>query len=169
MAGAKNPISLRPVLPADAPRLAGLFRSSIDVLARDSYDDDQRAAWASSADDEAAFARKLGESLSIVALLDGKIAGFACLKDGRGLDMLYVHPEFALRGVGAALADAIEKLAAARGARVLSVDASDAATGFFERRGYVGQSRNTITINGEWLGNTTMTKALAPPVATGHA
>jgi putative acetyltransferase len=169
MTRAKNPVSLRPVLPADAPRLAALFRESVEVLACDDYDDDQRAAWTSSADDEVAFAKKLGESLSIVALLDGEIAGFASLGDARILDMLYVHPDFARRGVASALADAIEKLGAARGARILSVDASDSAREFFEKRGYVAQSRNTAAISGEWLGNTTMTKALAPPVATGHA
>ena len=83
--------------------------------------------------------------------------------------MLYVHPGYARRGVGSALADALEKLGAARGAQSLSVDASDAARAFFEKRGYIPQSRNTVVINGEWLGTTTMTKALPPPVATGHA
>ncbi|MGA8171457.1 MAG: GNAT family N-acetyltransferase, partial [Methylocystis sp.] len=99
----------------------------------------------------------------------GEIAGFASLKNEGIIDMLYVHPDFARRGVGSALADALEKLGPARGARSLSVDASDAAREFFERRGYIPQSRNTIAINGEWLGNTTMTRALAPPVATGRA
>jgi putative acetyltransferase len=169
MTRAKNPPSLRPLLPAEAPRLAALFRASVETLAEDFYDDDQRAAWAACADDESGFAGRLGASLTIVALIDGEIAGFASLKDARILDMLYVHPGYARLGVGSALADALEKLGAARGAQSLSVDASDAARAFFEKRGYIAQSRNTVVINGEWLGNTTMTKALAPPVATGHA
>jgi putative acetyltransferase len=166
---ANSPISLRPVLPADASRLAALFRASVETLAEDFYDDDQRAAWAACVDDQSAFAKRLATNLSIVALTDGELAGFASLKEARILDMLYVHPDFARRGVGSTLADAIERLGAARGAQSLSVDASDAARKFFEQRGYIPQSRNTVTINGEWLGNTTMTKALAPPVATGHA
>jgi putative acetyltransferase len=41
-------------------------------------------------------------------------------------------------------------------------DASDSARGFFERRGYVAQQRNTVSVGGEWLANTTMEKRLAP-------
>ena len=29
------------------------------------------------------------------------------------------------------------------------------------KRGYVAKQRNTVTLNGEWLANTTMQKALA--------
>ncbi len=79
--------------------------------------------------------------------------------------MLYVRPDLARHGVGTALADAIEKLAGARGTTMLSVDASDAARDFFAARGYVGRSRNTTTIAGQWLGNTTMTKELTAPAA----
>ena len=50
--------------------------------------------------------------------------------------MLYVHPAAAGQGVGAMLIDALEKLAGARGAAKLIVDASDSARGFFEKRGY---------------------------------
>ena len=59
------------------------------------------------------------------------------------------------------LADALEKLAGGRGAAKLSVDASDSARGFFEKRGYVAQQRNTISIGEEWLANTTLQKQLA--------
>ena len=59
------------------------------------------------------------------------------------------------------LCDALEKLAAARGTKELTVDASDTARGFFEHRGFKAQSRNTVTLGGEWLANTTMTKPLA--------
>ena len=31
---------------------------------------------------------------------------------------------------------------------------------FFGKRGYVATQRNTVTVNGEWLANTTMQKAL---------
>ena len=39
-------------------------------------------------------------------------------------------------------------------------DASDNAEGFFKKRGYVAMQRNSITVNGEWLANTTMQKTL---------
>ena len=34
------------------------------------------------------------------------------------------------------------------------------AEGFFAKRGYVAKQRNTVTVNGEWLANTTMQKTL---------
>ncbi|MGJ0395714.1 MAG: N-acetyltransferase family protein [Methylocystis sp.] len=156
---------LRPFLPADAATLAALFRESVDELAADDYDEAQREAWASKADDEEAFSALLAGEVTIVALVDGEIAGFASLKDNADFHMLYVRPELARRGVGSALADAIEKIAAGRGTKTLTVDASDAARDFFAARGYVATTRNTIEIAGQWLGNTTMTKALAAPVA----
>jgi putative acetyltransferase len=156
---------LRPYLPADAPVLAALFRASVEELAAEDYDPDQREAWASAADDEAAFAARLAGALTIVALVAGEIAGFASLKDNNLFDMLYVRPDRAREGVGSALADAIEKLAAGRGTKMVTVEAADSARDFFTARGYVPQSRNTVTIAGEWLGNTTMTKELAATAA----
>ena len=64
------------------------------------------------------------------------------------------------RVIAAMLIDALEKLAGGRGATKLTVDASDTASDFFRKRGYVAQQRNSITVNGEWLANTTMQKTL---------
>jgi putative acetyltransferase len=58
------------------------------------------------------------------------------------------------------LVDALEKIAGSRGAKSLTVDASDTAQGFFAKRGYVARQRNSVTVNGEWLANTTMQKSL---------
>jgi putative acetyltransferase len=65
------------------------------------------------------------------------------------------------------LVDALEKIAAGRGTKELSVDASDSARGFFERRGFVAKTRNTVALGGEWIANTTMAKQLAAPAARG--
>jgi len=78
-----------------------------------------------------------------------------------------VYPAASGQGAGNMLCEALEKLAAGRGTKELSVDASDTARGFFERRGFVAKTRNTVTVGGEWLANTTMVKALAAPAARG--
>ena len=83
------------------------------------------------------------------------------LADNTRIDMLYVHPAAAGQGAGSMLCDALEKLAAARGAKEVAVEASDTASGFFEKRGYIAKSRNTVFRAGEWLANTTMVKPLA--------
>jgi len=160
-------VSLRPYLPADAKRCAEIFRSSIEELTAEDYDADQREAWASRADDEAAFGARLAEALTLLAVIDGAIAGFASLKDGEEIDMLFVDPEFARQGVGRTLVDALTKLAKARGAKRLTVEASDAAKPLFEGLGFASQKRNLVRAGDQWLANTTMMKTLgaepAPP------
>lgn len=153
-------LSLRPYLPADAPALAALFRASIAELTGDDYDEEQQEAWSAAADDEAAFAARLGSLLTLVALRDGAPVGFAALRDNAHVDLLYVTPQAAGTGVARALTDALETLAKARGTRVLSVDASDTALGFFQKRGYVPQRRNMVPRGDTWLGNTAMEKQL---------
>ena len=156
---AKLPAGLRPFLPADASLLAEILRASIAELAADDYSEAQRAAWAATADDEEAFAARLAGALTLVATLEGAAVGFATLH-GSDIDMLYVHPAVARQGVGAMLCDAVEKLAAARGVRRLTADASDTALGFFTHRGFVAERRNSVSRNGEWLANTTVAKTL---------
>jgi putative acetyltransferase len=159
-ASASPHLALRPFLPADAPLVAEIFRASIAELTADDYSEAQQAAWASAADDEQAFAQRLGSQLTLIATMQGSPVGFASLAGTDRIDMLYVHPGAAGHGAGAMLADALEKLAGARGAKALSVDASDTARGFFEKRGYVAQQRNSVSVGDEWLANTTLSKQL---------
>ena len=109
-------IALRPYLPADARRCAEIFRSSIEELAAEDYNDEQREAWAARADDEPGFAARLGGALTLLAMIDGAVAGFASLKGADEIDMLFVDPEFARQGVGRTLIDALTRLAEGRGA-----------------------------------------------------
>jgi putative acetyltransferase len=160
MAQAHPKLALRPMLPADTPLLREVFRDSIEELTADDYSEAQQEAWASTADDEAVFGKKLGSQLTLVATLAGSPVGFATLASGNKIEMLYVHPAAAGQGVAAMLVDALEKLAGSRGAALLTVDASDSARGFFEKRGYVAQQRNTVSVGGEWLANTTLHKQL---------
>ena len=161
---------LRPFIPADAMALRDLFAQSIDELTADDYDEDQRLAWVASAEDADEFRARLGGMLTLVVQLDGEYLGFGSLKDNKTIEMLYVHPDFAGEGVGTALADALEKIAGARGAEAVTADVSDTAVPFFERRGYVGAQRNSIPLDDQWLSNTTMIKRPAisptkPPAA----
>jgi putative acetyltransferase len=160
-AQAKPKLGLRPFLPADAPLLAEIFRASIAELTGDDYSESQQEAWAASADDEAAFTTRLANALTLLGTVDGSPVGFASLAGTERLDMLYVHPAAARQGVGSMLVDALEKLAASRGAPRLIADVSDSAQDFFRRHGFVATQRNTVELGGEWLANTTMEKPLA--------
>jgi putative acetyltransferase len=162
MAQAMPKPALRPALPQDMPVLAEIFAASVQELAIEDYGENQVAAWAAQADDVDAFAERLSGQLTLVATLDHSPVGFASMRDNSHIEMLYVHPAAARQGVGTALCDALEKLAAARGIKRVTVDASDTAVPLFQRRGYSAWRRNTVEVGGEWLGNTTMQKDLAP-------
>jgi len=159
--------ALRPFLAEDTPVLAAIFAASIEELTGDDYSEAQQEAWASAADDEDQFGKRLASQLTLVATLENSPVGFASLKGADNIDMLYVHPGAVGQGVASMLCEALEKLAGGRGAKGLTVDASDNAEEFFSKRGYVATQRNTVTINGEWLANTTMQKTLADGAAPG--
>jgi putative acetyltransferase len=155
--------SLRPYLPADLPVLRAIFAASISELTGEDYGEAQQAAWIASADDVDAFAARLANALTIVAERGGEVVGFASMAGG-ALDFLYVHPNAAGQGVGSALCEALEKLAAARGVATLSADVSDNAEAFFLARGFVPQRRQSLVRFDVTLANTMMTKVL--PKAT---
>ena len=154
-------LAVRPMLAQDAPMLADIFRQSILELTGDDYTDAQQESWAAAVDDEADFARRLARELTIIASLEGEPVGFASLESNDKIGFLYVHPAAARQGVGTLLSDALEKIAAAHGVDTLSVEASDTASEFFAKRGYVPQQRNSVKCGTAWLANTTMHKALA--------
>ncbi|MEA2911526.1 MAG: putative acetyltransferase [Bradyrhizobium sp.] len=159
--------ALRPFLAEDTPLLAAIFAASIEELTGDDCSEAQQQAWASAADDEAQFGKRLAGQLTLVATLQNSPVGFASLKGADHIDMLYVHPVAAGQGVAAMLIEALEKLAGGRGAKALTVDASDNATEFFLKRGYEAKQRNTVTVSGEWLANTTMQKTLGDDAKPG--
>ncbi|TMJ02207.1 MAG: GNAT family N-acetyltransferase [Alphaproteobacteria bacterium] len=161
MARAHPEFALRPFLIEDTPLLAEIFRASIEELTGDDYTEGQQRAWASAADNEKAFARRLSGQLTLIATMNGSPIGFASLASNETIDLIYVHPAVVGQGAGTMLVDALAKLAAARGGKRLTADVSDSAQDFFKKRGFTAQQRNTVLRGGEWLANTTMEKTLA--------
>lgn len=162
MAQAHPRPGLRPFLPDDVPMLAAIFVASIQELTGDDYSEAQQEAWMAAAETEE-FGKLLAADLTLIATLDGSPVGFASLRGTDHIRMLYVHPAVSRQGIATMLVDALEKLAGGRGAAALTVDASDTAQNFFAKRGYTAQQRNSVTINDEWLANTTMKKTLGAP------
>src|ERR1700716_1489905 len=119
--------AMRPLLAEDIPVLAAIFAAAIEELTGEDYSEAQREAWASAADDEDQFGKRLAGQLTLVATLQNSPVGFASLKGADHIDMLYVHPGAAGQGVGSMLSEALEKLAGGRGAKRLPAAASATA------------------------------------------
>ena len=165
MSPANPEVALRPMLPEDVPVVASIFVAAVEQLTGDDYSEEQQQAWASVAEDEAAFGKRLASQLTLVASLWNQVVGFVSLKGTDRIDLLYVHPSAVGQGVAATLCDALEKLAGGRGAKTLTADVSDNAQEFFSRRGYQPIQRNSVPLNGEWFANTTMQKTLGDGAA----
>ncbi len=75
--------ALRPLLAADIPVLAAIFAAAIEELTGDDYSEAQQQAWASAADDEAQFGKRLAGELTLIATLQNSPVGFASLKGRR--------------------------------------------------------------------------------------
>ena len=87
----------------------------------------------------------LGAMLTLVATDGDEVVGFASLKGADVIEMIYVDPEFARRGVGVALLDALEKIARGRGATKLEAEVSDTAKPLFDRRQFTSQRRRPLS------------------------
>src|SRR5436190_22266227 len=115
MAQALPKPALRPFLTEDTPVLAAILAASVEELTGEDYNEAQQEAWASAADDEDQFGKRLASELTLVATLQNSPVGFAALKGADHIDMLYVHPGGAELGVSSILVDEVEMLAGGSG------------------------------------------------------
>lgn len=149
-------MDLRLCTQADLPAVLNLFRTSVHTLCRADYTPVQLSAWAPADTDEAPWARRLQCQTFLLAEEDGDLMGLASL-EGDYLDLLYVHPRHARRGVGTVLCDALERQCT--GQRI-TVHASLTARPFFARRGYRTVEPHEVQRRGETLTNYLMEKEL---------
>ena len=121
------------------------------------YDEKQRLAWAGTREEKRGWDASFREHRTLVAVMDGKIAGFADM-DGEYLDRLYVAFDKQGKGIATALVDELEK-----GHDVITVHASYAALPFFKKRGYAVLQKQTVVRHGVELVNFVMQKTLRVP------
>lgn len=151
-------MDLRLCTQADLPAVLDLFRTSVHTLCRGDYSPAQLSAWAPEALDEAPWARWLRCQTFLLAEEDGDLLGFASL-EGDYLDLLYVHPRHAHRGIGTVLCDALERQCTGR---CITVHASLTARPFFAHRGYRTVEPHQVERRGVVLTNYLMEKELIP-------
>ena len=132
---AAGPVRLRPYREGDCPALAALFTDTVHTVNAAHYTPAQLDAWApASGPDLQDWEERFQNHITLVAEVEGRLAGFADLDPAQGyLDRLYVGSRFQRRGVASALCDALEQAAAGR---PIVTYASRTARPFFEQRGY---------------------------------
>jgi putative acetyltransferase len=153
-------ITVRHFAMEDAATLANLFQASVRTLAAGDYTPSQLRAWAPDSIDAEKFGERCLSKSTWLAEIEGRIAGFSDLEPDGHIDMLYVHRDFARRGVARALLQWIEEAARASGLRRLYTEASMTARVVFEKAGFRLIVPQTVTVHGEEMTNYRMEKRL---------
>jgi len=153
-------MTLRDYRASDTDALIALFRDTVRTVNAADYSEAQVLAWAPDEIHSEDWQRRQARNETFVAEIEGKIAGFAELEDGRHIHMLFVQKGHQGHGVASGLLAHIEKLAKGRGTSRLSTDASITARPFFERRGFAVLEPQTVSLRGQDFRNFRMEKRL---------
>lgn len=142
---------LRDATTADAAAILAVHRAAIEGVDPDVYTAAQLAAWKAAQDDPDQY--PIGEAEQYLAVAEDEqagIVGFVGLDLEEGvLETLYVDPEFGGKGVGSALLDHGEKVARRHDHDAIAMAASQNATAFYERHGYVEREETFALDMGE--------------------
>lgn len=153
---------LRDYVESDGPATLDVFRRAIRVTAARDYSPEQVAAWASDEIDPDGWADRRRASRTRVAEVDGRVVGFTDVDDRGYVDMLFVDPAFARRGVATALLEWAATTAQSLGAAELSTHASLTARPFFEAHGFTAVVEQRPVLRGVALTNFVMRRDLPP-------
>lgn len=154
-------LRIRPYEKGEETALWEIFHSSIHQLAHRHYSAGQLAAWAPDNRDEHQWQRRIAANAPFVAVVDGRIAGYADLQPSGYIDHFFVGGACAGRGVGAALMRHLLAVAESRRIGRLYADVSLAAEAFFLRHGFSVETRQRVTIRGVQLQNARMSRSVA--------
>jgi len=143
-----------------------LLHDAVRGLASARYDGEQIEAWLDSLPDGAGWRARLQRSAVTLAERGGELAGFVSLAPPGVVDLLFVHPDHARRGVGRALLSAAIEQAADRPWPQLEADVSLVARPLFETLGFRVLRRQMVERGSRRLDNFRM--RLAPLASRRH-
>lgn len=137
----------------DQAEILSLFYETVHTVNAKDYNEKQLDAWAPQDNDYEQLNAALRNNLTLLAIEDGKITGFADIDENGYLDHLFVHKDYQRRGIASALCSRMEE-----GFKRIETHASITARPFFEKRGYVVGKAQDVEIRGEVLRNYVMEK-----------
>lgn len=139
------------------------------VLGRGAYDEAQLATWASFAEDTIALGARLARGFTLVALVDGQIAGFGSLDPLDHVDLLYTSPRFSRCGVATHILCQLESHAREPGQTRIRTEASLLARPLFSKLGYSIDAREESEYRGVVFTRFRMSKQLTSTSTTSTA
>lgn len=159
----RSEIAVRSAVTDDVPALLEIFAQSIADQAPPFYTALQVDAWSSGLTAERALSLITDHTTYVAEIPDaapGQILGFATFAEPDEFDMLYVHPDHLMQGVGSRLATVVEQHARTLGVRELRATVSDCARIAFEAFGFRHEKPHTKTVGDQSFSVTLMSKSL---------
>lgn len=154
-------VLLRPFEDADAAATLKVFTAAILETASADYSAEQVEAWARPGRRDLAVWREAMRARdAVVATVESEVVGFSDVSASGYIDMMFVSPRHARRGVARLLLAHVEARARREGVAELSSDVSITARPFFERHGFVAVAEQHPVREGVELTNHRMVKAL---------
>lgn len=161
---------IRPYQPCEETALLTLFQASVRNLATHDYTQEQIDAWAPKEITEEMriqWVARIRSNNPWVVEVNSELAGFADLQATGYIDQFFIAPAYARQGVGSALMEHLQRLAAGRGIRNLYAHVSLTAQPFFSRHGFSVKEERMVTIRNVVLRNALMSKNLDSSCLTG--
>ena len=149
---------LRDYKTSDCPAMAQLFFDTVHEINAKDYTKKQLDVWATGSVDLEEWNLSFLEHNTLVAEMDGKIAGFADMDHTGYLDRLFVHKDYQGIGIATALVKELELRAKEAGISRFETYASITAKRFFEKQGYMVEAENQVIRKGIMLVNYKMLK-----------
>ena len=148
-------MDIRRYEPSDCKHLAELFYQTVHCVNAKDYTEAQLNAWADGSVDLAEWNESFLDHYTVVAILNGIIAGFGDIDHTGYLDRLYVHKDYQSQGIATAICNELEQ---AFDVDKITVHASITAKPFFEHRGYKVLKEQQVVRKGIFLTNYIMEK-----------
>ncbi len=153
-------MEIRPLTARDYPHAGRIFFCAVHEGARNVYSPAQRLAWGGATIDLDRWRERIAPMQGFVAEDAGEPVGFMTIDADGHIDLAFVLPSQAQRGVGAKLLGAVEDWARMQGVARLTTFASLAARPFFARHGWVVVERQQVARGGAVLERYSMEKVL---------
>lgn len=154
-------IDIRPLTPGDYRDAGRIYFCAVHEGTRGVYSHEQRRAWGGETIDLPHWKDRIAGLDGFVAVTAGEPVGFMTVDASGYIDLAFVLPSCAGKGVGRRLLAASEQWALGHGATQLSTHASKAARPFFEANGWRVEEEETIERRSIVLTRYRMRKAMA--------
>ncbi|RJE80011.1 GNAT family N-acetyltransferase [Paracoccus sp. JM45] len=158
-------IEMRAIRPEDYFDVSRIFFCAVHEGTSHAYSVAERRAWGGDTIDLPRWKERLITLTGFIAEMDGEPVGFISVNPLGYIDLAFVLPSAAGKGVGGALLEKAEHLAFTQGASCLTTAASLAARPFFEKHGWVVLEKEQVERGGVILRRYQMHKH---PVKSDH-